>query len=47
MPALMNVYRWFLPMISSVYLGIAEEASDEAYRALGSKGSTARTDTKR
>jgi alkylation response protein AidB-like acyl-CoA dehydrogenase len=35
MPALMNVYRWFLPTMASVYLGIAEEASDEAYRALG------------
>jgi alkylation response protein AidB-like acyl-CoA dehydrogenase len=34
-PALMNVYRWFLPTVASVYLGIAEEASEEAYRALG------------
>jgi alkylation response protein AidB-like acyl-CoA dehydrogenase len=34
-PALMNVYRWFLPMAASVYLGTAEEAGEEAYRALG------------
>lgn len=30
-----NVSRWFLPLISSVYLGIAEEARDEALRSLG------------
>jgi alkylation response protein AidB-like acyl-CoA dehydrogenase len=34
-PALMNVYRWFLPMVASVYLGTAEEAAEEAHRALG------------
>jgi len=34
-PALMNVYRWFMPMIASVYLGIAEEASEHAHAALG------------
>ena len=34
-PALMNVYRWFLPMVASVYLGIAEEASHQAHEALG------------
>jgi alkylation response protein AidB-like acyl-CoA dehydrogenase len=30
-----NVIRWFLPLVSSVYLGVAEEARSEAYRALG------------
>jgi alkylation response protein AidB-like acyl-CoA dehydrogenase len=34
-PALMNMYRWFLPMIASVYLGIAEEAREQVYAALG------------
>jgi alkylation response protein AidB-like acyl-CoA dehydrogenase len=32
---LTNVYRWFLPMAASVYLGIAEEAREETYSALG------------
>jgi alkylation response protein AidB-like acyl-CoA dehydrogenase len=31
----LNVSRWFLPLMSSVYLGIAEEARVEAYRSLG------------
>jgi acyl-CoA dehydrogenase len=31
-----GVAVWFLPLMSSVYLGIAEEARAEAYRALGS-----------
>jgi alkylation response protein AidB-like acyl-CoA dehydrogenase len=30
-----NIARWFLPLASSVYLGIAEEARDEAYKAIG------------
>ena len=30
-----NLARWFLPLASSVYLGIAEEARDEAYKAIG------------
>lgn len=32
---LANVGRWFLPLMSSVYLGIAEEARAEAYKAIG------------
>lgn len=35
-PAMPNVSRWFLPLMSSVYLGIAEEARDEALRSIGS-----------
>lgn len=31
-----NLGRWFLTLASSVYLGIAEEARDEALRSLGS-----------
>jgi alkylation response protein AidB-like acyl-CoA dehydrogenase len=34
-PALANVGRWFLILASSVYLGIAEEARAEAYKAIG------------
>jgi len=34
-PVLWNVARWFLPLVSGVYLGIAEEARAEAYKALG------------
>ena len=34
-PALANVGRWFLPLAASVYLGIAEEARAEAYKAIG------------
>jgi alkylation response protein AidB-like acyl-CoA dehydrogenase len=34
-PILANVARWFLPLVSSVYLGIAEEAREEAYKAIG------------
>ncbi len=34
-PALANVGRWFLSLASGVYLGIAEEARGEAYRAIG------------
>jgi alkylation response protein AidB-like acyl-CoA dehydrogenase len=30
-----NIARWFLPLGSSVYLGIAEEAREEAYHAIG------------
>ncbi len=30
-----NVARWFLPLAASVYLGIAEEAREEAMKALG------------
>jgi alkylation response protein AidB-like acyl-CoA dehydrogenase len=35
LPVLANIARWFLPLASSVYLGIAEEAREEAYRAIG------------
>lgn len=35
LPLLANVARWFCPLASSVYLGIAEEARDEAYKAIG------------
>ncbi len=34
-PVLANVARWFLPLASSVYLGVAEEAREEAYKAIG------------
>jgi alkylation response protein AidB-like acyl-CoA dehydrogenase len=34
-PAIANVGRWFLSLASGVYLGIAEEARAEAYRAIG------------
>lgn len=34
-PMLANIGRWFLPLAASVYLGIAEEAREEAYKALG------------
>jgi alkylation response protein AidB-like acyl-CoA dehydrogenase len=34
-PAMASVACWFLCLVSSVYLGIAEEARAEAYRALG------------
>jgi alkylation response protein AidB-like acyl-CoA dehydrogenase len=34
-PPIANVGRWFLPLVSSVYLGIAQEAREEAYRLLG------------
>jgi alkylation response protein AidB-like acyl-CoA dehydrogenase len=33
---MLNVARWFHTMMSSVYLGIAEEARAEAYKAIGS-----------
>lgn len=35
-PAFANVGRWFLPLVSGVYLGIAEEARAEAYLTLDS-----------
>ncbi|MET0532809.1 MAG: acyl-CoA dehydrogenase family protein [Steroidobacter sp.] len=34
-PALLNICRWFPPMTASVYLGIAEEAAEEAHAAVG------------
>ena len=34
-PAATNVVRWFLVLISGVYLGVAEEARAEALRAIG------------
>jgi alkylation response protein AidB-like acyl-CoA dehydrogenase len=34
-PAVANVARWFLPLVSGVYLGIAEEARAIAHRSLG------------
>jgi alkylation response protein AidB-like acyl-CoA dehydrogenase len=34
-PAMAGVACWFLCLVSSVYLGIAEEARAETYRALG------------
>jgi alkylation response protein AidB-like acyl-CoA dehydrogenase len=39
-PALASVACWFLCLVSSVYLGIAEEARAEAYRALGRGGNS-------
>ncbi len=35
-PAMAGVACWFLCLVSGVYLGVAEEARAEAYRALGS-----------
>jgi alkylation response protein AidB-like acyl-CoA dehydrogenase len=35
LPILPNIARWFLPLASSVYLGIAEEAREEAYKSIG------------
>jgi alkylation response protein AidB-like acyl-CoA dehydrogenase len=34
-PLLAGIARWFHPLAASVYIGIAEEARDEAYKALG------------
>lgn len=34
-PGIANVGRWFEPLASGVYLGIAEEAKAEAYKAIG------------
>jgi alkylation response protein AidB-like acyl-CoA dehydrogenase len=34
-PAMAGVATWFVVLIASVYLGVAEEARAEAYRALG------------
>jgi len=34
-PAIANVGRWFLVLAASVYLGVAEEARAEAYKAIG------------
>ena len=30
-----NIARWFVPLMSGVYVGIAEEAREEAYKAIG------------
>jgi len=35
MPILVALSRWFHPLASSVYVGIAEEAREEAYKSLG------------
>ena len=45
LPPFINVARWFMPMVASVYLGLAEEAREEAMKAIG-KGinSNSRTD---
>jgi acyl-CoA dehydrogenase len=34
-PIFANICRWFVPLMSSVYVGIAEEAREEAYKAIG------------
>ena len=39
-----NVGRWFLSLVSGVYLGVAEEARAEAYRALGTGINSANRD---
>jgi alkylation response protein AidB-like acyl-CoA dehydrogenase len=39
-PAMAGVACWFLCLVSSVYLGIAEEARAEAYRTLGKGGNS-------
>jgi len=44
MPPLLNIARWFLPLVSGVYLGVAEEAREEAYKAVGSGINTASRD---
>jgi acyl-CoA dehydrogenase len=43
-PLFANVSRWFVPLMSSVYLGIAEEAREEAYRTIGSGINSANRD---
>lgn len=40
-PQLTNVGRWFLPLGASVYLGIAGEAREHAYKAIGGGINTA------
>jgi alkylation response protein AidB-like acyl-CoA dehydrogenase len=44
MPPVANIARWFLPLASSVYLGIAEEARVEAYKAIGTGINSANRD---
>jgi alkylation response protein AidB-like acyl-CoA dehydrogenase len=39
-PALAGVACWFVCLLSSVYLGVAEEARAEAYQALGKGGNS-------
>lgn len=34
-PLFANVGRWFTSLMSSVYIGVAEEAREEAYKAIG------------
>jgi len=43
-PLFGNVARWFTPLMSSVYVGIAEEACEEAYRAIGTGINSANRD---
>ena len=43
-PAFTNVLRWFEPMASSVYVGIAEEARSEAYKCVGTGINSAHRD---
>ncbi len=43
-PAFTNVIRWFEPLVSSVYLGIAEEAREEAYKSIGTGINSANRD---
>ena len=43
-PLFANVNRWFASLMSSVYVGIAEEAREEAYKALGTGINSANRD---
>jgi alkylation response protein AidB-like acyl-CoA dehydrogenase len=43
-PIVPTIVRWFHPLAASVYLGIAEEAREEAYRSLGSGINSANRD---
>ena len=43
-PKATNVVRWFLALVSGVYVGVAEEARAEALRALGKGRNSAHRD---
>lgn len=43
-PLFGNLARWFTPLMASVYIGIAEEAREEAYKAIGTGINSANRD---
>jgi alkylation response protein AidB-like acyl-CoA dehydrogenase len=43
-PLFANIARWFTPLMASVYVGIAEEAREEAYKAIGTGINSANRD---